>query len=106
MKNLSLKLALLLGVVALNIYPMGCWSWGGGTSVTPVATPASYYVIKKDNYIKALECAESLATTSAKDKEYLAIKKQQIKNEVNDPFSELYTEMDSFRNKYPTCNFN
>lgn len=104
-KRFGLKLALLLGIVVLNIYPMGCFSWGGGT-ISTQPTLASYYVIKKDNYIKALECAENNPSTNAKDKEYLAIKKQQIKNEVNDPFSELYTEIDNFRAKYPTCNFN
>lgn len=107
-KKISTKLALLLGVVALNIYPMGCFTWGSGTVVPVVSSvPApTDYMINKDNYLKALDCADGLATTSAKDKEYIANKKQQLKASTANPYFETYTEIDSFKTKYPTCNFN
>lgn len=107
-KKIGTKLALLLGVVALNIYPMGCFTWGSGTTAPPVSSsvPTTVYMINKDTYLKALDCADGLATTSAKDKEYIANKKQQVKASTTTTFSEVYTELDSFKAKYPTCNFN
>lgn len=111
-KKIGIKLALLLGVVALNIYPMGCWSGSNQTPIpieTPIPIPSptkpAFYMIRKNNYLKALDCAKISPKNSLKDKEYLANKYKQVKDQKNDPLSETYSEMDMFRTKYPTCNF-
>lgn len=65
MKNLGLKLALLLGIAAINIYPMGC-RWGNRITSAPQPVIESYSVIKKDSYIKPLEYNKNIAKTITK----------------------------------------
>ncbi len=108
------SIIILFGIIAINIYPIGCFSWGSPFApkapIRPptLVTPVPLVKVDSELLLKALQCVTDNNIFDANDRQNAFTIRVNLEKAIKNSektFEISKEEKEYFAKKYPDCKF-